>query len=598
MSDMRGKAIAKSLFDNLHIDMWHRLLSYTNKGVSEAFVLLIFVALAALSEMAMLSFFIVFLGKISPDAGNGLYESGFVFGFINNMLRNFDAETASMVIIAIILSLASIRETLRYHVVIINRKGVSAIELNIRRKLVSDLLRADYLSTDLIGSGAFTELIGLKAVNSGKLYTVVAQLSNLVFTVCSYLFVVSLVSPFLAAMAVCLTFVFMLVMNKPIRLKKELAEKNVMLTIELSKLVERIYTLRRSIKVDNLNSQQSNMSHGLASKIYEFAVAADRAGAAISGVLIVALLLVLLISALVLFVNGLIDLVLLSTGLIMLMRVMPLMLSVNRIRAIVANYSPSFNEIEKNIRFFQHKKEALSGHLVMTNKPKSIKIHDLSYRYHGSDDHALKKINFRLNAGEVVALVGASGAGKSTLADLITRTYGLQDGKILIDSHEINDIAINGYRSAIAYYPQDAAIFDGTVAYNLKLRNANASDDDIKKVLIATDLLTYMDSLPEGLETLLGTEGLKLSGGQRQRLALCSILLKDAPILVLDEPTSALDAANSQSLVRHIIATAKKNKKIVLVISHNWDVVSQFDRMIKLKEGSIVHDSLPVYFDE
>ena len=442
-------------------------------------------------------------------------------------------------------------------------------------------------------AGVFTEMIGMKTSDSAKLYQFISQFSSLFVTILTYFMVVLIASPATAFTAVCLALIFYFAMGKPIRLKKNLAEKSVDLSFKLSQRAERLYAMRRSIKVDDLIDFERKQSEKLARSIYTVSLRAERAGALLMGSLTVGVISSLLVITLFLLKEGYLDVVLISTGLLMLMRVIPLIMGVNRMRNVIVTYAPSFLAVHQAISIFQSHREILTSNASISKDLRTFNISSLDFRYNNANSDVLKSINIDLFAGQAVGLVGRSGAGKSTLIDLLTRLYRSENGRILLNGVDIRDLGLPEYRSLLAYYPQDAAIFEGSLLYNLRIRNPEASLDKIRKVIEITGLDKLVTELPRGYDTIIGSEGLKLSGGQRQRLALCSILLKDSKICLLDEPTSALDEHNAQRLVKFIKSLACGEKKLMIIVSHQWSVVEQLDRMIKLESGKVVYDGPP-----
>ena len=590
---MKAQGVLTRLSAKLRLRLWSDLLLYSDGGGKALSLIVIFVGVSAVAEMAIFSSLIIFLAQISPGSGQTVLENEVVIAILAYFEHLTEWISLDLVFLILIVLMLTLRELSRFFVLILNRRGMSEIEFNLRSKLISSLLNAEYLCTDQVGAGVFTEMIGMKTSDSSKLYQFISQFSSLFFTILTYFMVVLIASPATALTAVCLALIFYFAMGKPLRLKKNLAEKSVDLSFKLSQRAERLYAMRRSIKVDDLIDFERKQSEKLARSIYSVSLRAERAGALLMGSLTVGVISSLLVITLFLLKEGFLDIVLISTGLLMLMRVLPLIMGVNRMRNVIVSYSPSFLAVHQAISTFQSHRERLTSNASISKGPKTFNISSLDFRYNNANSDVLKNINVDLIVGQTTSLVGRSGAGKSTVIDLLTRLYNFDKGRILLNGIDIRDLGLPEYRSLIAYYPQDAAIFDGSLLYNLRIRNPEASLDKINKVIEITGLDKLLKELPRGYDTIIGSEGLKLSGGQRQRLALCSILLKDSKICLLDEPTSALDEQNAQRLVTFIKSLACREKKLVIIVSHQWSVVRQLDRMIKLEAGTVIYDGPP-----
>ena len=216
----------------------------------------------------------------------------------------------------------------------------------------------------------------------------------------------------------------------------------------------------------------------------------------------------------------------------------------------------------------------------------NIKFEDVSFQYKSGKDSAVKNINLEIDGGKITALVGHSGAGKSTIMNLIPRFYQQQEGKILVDEQDINEVSLYSLRNKISLVSQDIILFDDSVKNNIKYANINATDQEIKKACDLAAADEFINSLPKKYETIIGENGVRLSGGQKQRLSIARAILKNAPIILLDEATSSLDA-ESESKVQNAIFNLTKNKT-TLVIAHRLSTIKKADSIIVMKNGGIV----------
>lgn len=217
----------------------------------------------------------------------------------------------------------------------------------------------------------------------------------------------------------------------------------------------------------------------------------------------------------------------------------------------------------------------------------ALRFEDVRFGYEGSTSLALKGIDLEIKPGETVALVGGSGGGKTTLANLLPRFYSVTDGRILLDDIPIESLKLESLRRQIAWVSQQVMLFNDTIANNVAYGSRRgASEADVRAALDAAYLTEFVASLPDGINTMIGDNGIRLSGGQRQRLSIARALLKNAPILVLDEATSALDNESE----RFVQAALDKlmHGQTTLIIAHRLSTIEKADRILVLDDGRIV----------
>jgi subfamily B ATP-binding cassette protein MsbA len=216
-----------------------------------------------------------------------------------------------------------------------------------------------------------------------------------------------------------------------------------------------------------------------------------------------------------------------------------------------------------------------------------VEVRNLNFRYPGTEQQVLSDINFTIEPGQMVALVGRSGSGKSTLASLIPRFYQHADGGIFIDDAEIQTYTLRNLRRHIALVTQHVTLFNDTITNNIAYGDlSTCSLEQVKTAAEAAYAAEFIERLPQAYDTLVGENGVLLSGGQRQRLAIARALLKDAPVLILDEATSALDTESE----RHIQAALDRVMKgrTTLVIAHRLSTIEKADLILVMDQGRIV----------
>lgn len=211
-----------------------------------------------------------------------------------------------------------------------------------------------------------------------------------------------------------------------------------------------------------------------------------------------------------------------------------------------------------------------------------------------ADLPVLKAIDFEIDAGQKIALVGPSGSGKSTITSLLLRYYQLNEGVVLVDGKPINEYPLSNYRSNIGVVPQEVILFGGTIRENIAYGKPTATDQEIEEAARKANALDFILTFPERMNTLVGDRGVKLSGGQRQRVAIARAILKDPKILILDEATSSLDA-ESERLVQDALENLMEGRTTI-IIAHRLSTIRKVDRILVIKEGAIAesgsHDEL------
>ncbi len=229
--------------------------------------------------------------------------------------------------------------------------------------------------------------------------------------------------------------------------------------------------------------------------------------------------------------------------------------------------------------------EAAGGGLPLERARGEVEFRDVSFAYGASHRVTLDHVSFRINPGEMVALAGPSGSGKTTLVNLLPRFFDPSGGQVMVDGVSIADYDVHALRNQIAMVSQDVVLFNDTVANNVAY-GQTADRERVERALRAANLWETISALPEGMDTLVGDNGMKFSGGQRQRLAIARAIYKDAPILILDEATSALDS-ESERHVQAALETLMRGRT-TLVIAHRLSTIERANRILVMDGGHIV----------
>ncbi len=218
-----------------------------------------------------------------------------------------------------------------------------------------------------------------------------------------------------------------------------------------------------------------------------------------------------------------------------------------------------------------------------------IEAKNLKIKYEGANFNSLNRLNFKINPGELIAIVGPVGCGKTTLAKSLGRTIEIPDGQLFLDNIDIKNIKLRDLRKHIAIVPQEAFLFTSTISENLKFGDPKASRNVVKKSAVNAGLIDDINSFPEGFKTIVGERGITLSGGQRQRTALGRALLVDASVVVLDDALASVDNKTAAKIIEEM----RGNKsKTILMISHQLSVAATCDRVLVMDQGKIVQEGI------
>ena len=265
------------------------------------------------------------------------------------------------------------------------------------------------------------------------------------------------------------------------------------------------------------------------------------------------------------------------------------------------NLSTTISNIQRGLGAIERLEEVLDAPILIEEKPnamvmsgfnKTIEFKNVCFNY--DDKEVIKNVNFTIEKGKMIALVGSSGAGKSTLADLIPRFQDVTSGGIFIDGVNIKDYTIESLRKQMSIVTQEAVLFNDTLANNIALGNINATIEETTEAAKIANAHHFIVNKEAGYQTNIGDRGMKLSGGERQRITIARAVLQNPPILILDEATSSLDT-ESERLVQDAIINLMQDRTS-LVIAHRLSTIRNADEIIVLQKGEIIergtHDSL------
>lgn len=230
--------------------------------------------------------------------------------------------------------------------------------------------------------------------------------------------------------------------------------------------------------------------------------------------------------------------------------------------------------------------EKNEGKLAIETVDGAFEFKDVVFNYQNNPNHVLNHLNLTVKQGETIALVGESGAGKSTILNLVIGFNQATDGKVLIDGQDMRELDLRTYRKHLAVVPQTSILFSGTIRDNITYGLNDVDDSTVWKVVEAANLKELIESLPKGLDTLVGEHGGKLSGGQRQRISIARALIRNPKIIVLDEATSALDSI-SEKLIQEALNNLTKDRT-TFIVAHRLSTIKDADKIAVIDAGKCI----------
>lgn len=261
--------------------------------------------------------------------------------------------------------------------------------------------------------------------------------------------------------------------------------------------------------------------------------------------------------------------------------------SINRSLGVIENVMEILDQETENLPIKDEVNPTPSVVVSSEKTIKDIRFANVSFRYPSRTDVlVLDNVSFEIKSGQTVALVGSSGSGKSTIAALIQQFYRIEDGDILFNGISAKDYSLEELRSQMAYVPQEVILFGGTIKENIAYGKPDASVEEIRSAAEKANAISFIESFPDGFETIVGERGIQLSGGQRQRIAIARAVLRNPTLLILDEATSALDS-ESEKLVQDALEKLMKGRTS-LVIAHRLSTIREADNIVVLEKGRVV----------
>ncbi|HQZ50734.1 MAG TPA: ABC transporter ATP-binding protein [Chitinophagaceae bacterium] len=258
----------------------------------------------------------------------------------------------------------------------------------------------------------------------------------------------------------------------------------------------------------------------------------------------------------------------------------------------IGNIILTYREAQASLENFDNlmKKEAepKAANPKHLGKVETLEFENVGFKHKTASQKAINEISFKVNTGETIAFVGPSGSGKTTLMKLLVGLYRPQQGRILYNNIDENNIDFDDLRNQIGFVTQDTQLFSGTIRENLVFVNPEATDDEVMDVLNKASCTNLVARADNGLDTMIGEGGLKLSGGEKQRLSIARALLRKPKVLLFDEATSALDSITEEAITDTIREISGDGKQISILIAHRLSTIMHVDRIYVLEKGDVV----------
>ncbi len=468
-----------------------------------------------------------------------------------------------------------------------------------RTNLFSAYARAGYGLFDNLSTGHIANLLTTETQRAGGYFSALFALIANMVVIAGYILLLFWLSASMTFFATILLVVGGLAVSYFIRRTKRLSRQTTISNKDFSFLLIERLTAIRLLKLSTAGKRESAKVAGASVRVRDNMYGMAKLNARIDLLLepfVVAAGVVILFAAVTAFKMSLSQI---GLFMLVLLRLLPLCKELLRSRQSVMAGIGGIEAVRFGLDQALKACEPESGRgKSFKGLSQGIEFREVGFSYPGQAGPALSDISLTIPAGRITALVGPSGAGKSTLADLLPRLREPGAGAILFDGVEAKAYSLDSLRRGMAFVSQDTSILNDTVRANVAFARPEADEAEVRQALVKARALEFVESLPQGLETVLGERGAKLSGGQRQRISLARALLQKASILILDEPTSALDSETEKDIQAVINELRKTGETTIVIIAHRFSTIREADKIVVLRDGKIVeqgtHDELVI----
>ncbi|AFZ55883.1 ABC transporter ATP-binding protein [Anabaena cylindrica FACHB-243] len=544
---------------------------------------IVFSALAASFEGFGLGFLLIFLQSLTTP-GSEPVKTGISWFDIFILGINASATERLYRVSALIIITTCMRASFNY----MGQICIQFSEINLvdnLRKRIFEQLAAQSLS--YFGKKSSGELINtltnemerIRQIFGGMAFLVARGLTLIVYSIS--LFVLSWQLSIVSVLLFSLLAVGLSTLNKQIRERSfAITKANDNFTSRSLEFIEGIRTVHAFSTQEFEQQRYYQASKKIVNtwkSVYWISLLVKPLAESLSTMILISMIIVAL-------VTGLMEVSSLLTFFFVLFRLVPMTQDLNGVIAFLSTQAGAVENI-KDLLKTEDKNYFQNGHIQFHKLQRAIEIIAVNFGYE-PNKRVLKDITLTIEKGQMIALVGASGGGKSTLADLIARFYDPIEGKIFIDGINLREFEIDSLRRKMAIVSQKTFIFNASIRNNIAYGALAVTETEIIEAARLANALEFIEKLPQGLDTVIGADGIQLSGGQQQRIAIARALIRNPEILILDEPTSALDSITEQ-VIQELLEKFTVGRTVI-VIAHRLSTIAKADKVVVIEQGQIV----------
>ena len=516
-----------------------------------------------------------------------LSSSGY-WKYLLQFMRMFSIPVSLLSLMGMVISLILLRGVFVYARRVYTVWMVHKLHADIRSRGFGWLISASMSFFDEHGTGKLMNPITLDGFRASNAIFMLFGLIGTGLVSLFYLMFLATLSPVVTLAAIVAVAGVLVTAQLRFRLSerygKEISEHNELLSQRLVEKFGAFKLIKLSVSEDREVGEVHKVVERLRSLEFKLSEVLVRMEALLEPAVITAGLSILYLGVAVFYMS----LAKIAIFVFILLRLLPLVREVMKGHHNLLGWSQSLIRTHSILGEAKTSDVIKGGSKSFTGPSSEISFLDLTYTYQNGSRPALSGVTLSIPAGKMTALVGPSGAGKSTLVDLNPRLREPQQGCILIDNIPIEDFRLADLRRSIAFVPQEAFLFDDTVANNIRYGRPEANSDEVEVAASQAYADVFIRPLPEGYDTRIGERGVRLSGGERQRIVLARALLQRAPIIVLDEPTSSLDSESERYIQLALEGIRSAKETTLIVIAHRLSTTRTANQIVILDQGNLV----------
>lgn len=489
-------------------------------------------------------------------------------------------------VLLLFLSIIFIYSCLKYISTILNSTISQQFSNKIRKKLHHAIMETEWISIVKIRSSDMVGMLSREIAQISFGITTLTQLIGGLILLITNVSLAIFISPQITLYVLGAASVLMFIQRKLLSASLSNGKRNMGFLQSLQSNLQEHFQNIKLAKSQNLNNYQKASLEKISDDMCENQVEFTKTKAKsdfsydVGSALLICLFLYVVF---IIFNEPVLDLILLMY---VFSRILPGVKSIFLQMQHLLNILPVVKDVRDKLALFERNEENIGKETVEKIELKNqLEMKDITFRY-SELKTILNKTNLTIPAGQITAITGHSGAGKSTLADIITGLLKPIEGKIFVDGKELNEIGVKNWRNSIAYMTQERFLFHDSIRNNLQWAAPESSESDMWLALEQANAKEYIESLPNGIDTIVGDRGIRLSGGQRQRIALAMALIRKPSLLILDEATNELDETNEKEIYDAIFQL--KTSMTIFIITHRLSSMKMADNAWMMKEGKFI----------